>query len=488
MNNQDPKQKGRATEVRNKYDREAANHCNNDANIGRVFFEELWNAIQQDYQDMGRCYYVEDVARGQYEWIRLVELSLIYTMRKSDQFPRLNQANLPHLRHSWYDSMNKTEGSIPEVREQARWLIERKAWMGSSIGGRNTAGNYQPAGGGTVGRYGGQDRRIKYRQERTGDVSGANSQWNDRQRNFGWGEQPGQPNPPVQSSNPAYTQGGAINISQAQTIPVRFASQPRPDQQPWADQQAQSAQQPQPDTEQQAREQQWEQEREQHIRLLREMMRQERLAWDAQVANQPDLTLTHQLEQTRGDMVTTINGLKRDWGRMLEESYAQLQLLQQQQEAVMEENIRRMKEEQHQLAGSLRNWQRSLYIANFKELANCYAQLYRIVIRQESQCAELEAQGELRTADKELKESLTTFRRIFEKALGALDLFILVPKPGDAYDDVIHIPEQQSGAEAYPAGATVAECVIPGIVHRPENAEDDDDCDVICRATVRLNN
>ena len=61
---------------------------------------------------------------------------------------------------------------------------------------------------------------------------------------------------------------------------------------------------------------------------------------------------------------------------------------------------------------------------------------------------------------------------------------ISLPSPNcrEIRKDVYKRQEQQL------AGATVSECVLPGVVHRPENAEDAEDYDVICRATVRLNN
>ena len=49
-------------------------------------------------------------------------------------------------------------------------------------------------------------------------------------------------------------------------------------------------------------------------------------------------------------MVASINGLKRDWGKMLEDNFTQLQQLQQQQEQTLAESVRRMQEQQHQLA------------------------------------------------------------------------------------------------------------------------------------------
>ena len=537
MNNRDPKQEGEAIRVHKKYRDFRANRSAGDANTGRLFYEELWEAIQRDYRDSGHCYYVENVANGRYEWIRVTELSLLYAMQIGDQLPDLSRAKLPYQDHNWYESMDNTDGTATDVREWARLLIERKKKLRAQGDGVRIHGSYPAAGEKAAGQYGQRDDRQQNLQEQTdrgaanlteSDIYLDNALGNDRYEEPEPSEESVTP-PPVSRQTqfvqwPAFSrQARSVRrppVSQQaqpiQQMPVGQQAQPvqrppvsqqaQPIQQMTVGQQAQSVQQPpigqqeppaqqlsagqqeppvrqpRPDTEQQAREQ------ERHIRQLQELMRQERLDWDAQVADQPDQMLTQQLEQTRGDMVASINGLKRDWGKMLEDNFTQLQQLQQQQEQTLAESVRRMQEQQHQLAGSLRSWQKSLYIASFKELANCYAQLYRIVIRQERLCAELEAQGELRTADKELKESLTTFRRIFEKALAPLNLFILVPKVGDPYDDVIHITEQQSGDEQQLAGATVAECVLPGVVHRPENAEDAEDYDVICRATVRLNN
>ena len=524
MNNRDPKQEGEAIRVHKKYRDFRANRSAGDADTGRRFYEELWEAIQRDYRDSGHCYYVENVANGLYEWIRVTELSLLYAMRNGDQLPDLSRAELPYQDHTWYDSMDNTDGTATDVREQARRLIERKKKSRAQGDGVRIHGSYPAAGEKAAGQYGQRDDRQQNRQEQTArgaanltesEIYLDNALGNDRYEEPEPSEESVTP-PPVSRQTqfvqcPAFSrQARSVRQPPAgqQAQPVQrppVSQQAQPVQQMPVGQQAQSVQQPpigqqeppaqqlsagqqeppvrqpRPDTEQQAREQ------ERHIRQLQELMRQERLDWDAQVADQPDQMLTQQLEQTRGDMVASINGLKRDWGKMLEDNFTQLQQLQQQQEQTLAESVRRMQEQQHQLAGSLRSWRQSLYIASFKELANCYAQLYRIVIRQERQCAELEAQGELRTADKELKESLTTFRRIFEKALAPLNLFILVPKVGDPYDDVIHITEQQSGDEPQLAGATVAEFLLPGVVHRPENAEDAEDYDVICRATVRLN-
>lgn len=504
MNNRDSKQEGEAIRVHKKYRDFRANRSAGDADTGRLFYEELWEAIQRDYRDSGHCYYVENVANGRYEWIRVTELSLLYAMQIGDQLPDLSRAELPYQDHTWYESMDNTDGMATDVREWARSLIERKKKSRAQGDGVRIHGSYPAAGEKAAGQYGQRDDRQQNRQEQTArgaaNLTESDETWiyldnvfrNDRYEEPEPSEEPA-PLPPVsqraqpvqrppvsQQAQPIQQMTVGQQAQSVQQPPI--GQQEPPAQQLSAGQQEPPVRQPRPDTEQQAREQ------ERHIRQLQELMRQERLDWDAQVADQPDQMLTQQLEQTRGDMVASINGLKRDWGKMLEDNFTQLQQLQQQQEQTLAESVRRMQEQQHQLAGSLRSWQKSLYIASFKELANCYAQLYRIVIRQERLCAELEAQGELRTADKELKESLTTFRRIFEKALAPLNLFILVPKVGDPYDDVIHITEQQSGDEQQLAGATVAECVLPGVVHRPENAEDAEDYDVICRATVRLNN
>lgn len=483
MNNTDSKREGWAIAVRKKYAEFTGNRSVEDANIGRYFFTTLWDAIQQDYRESGRCYYVEEVAKGRYEWIKMAELSLLCAMRISDHRPDLSEANLPYLCYSWYKSMDNTKGTTSDVLEQAKVLNDRKQGMRLSGTGKNSCEDYTIVAGKGSGQY----RHIgslhqQYQYDRTDRGDSALSQNDTKLNNWavtlGMDDSSGLSYPPARFSTHSNAQSSGITPSQTQAVSVPSAPQPRPDQQPSVSQQAQSLQQPPHDTEQQTREQGL------HIQQLEELMRLERLAWDAQVADQPDQTLTQQLEQTRGDMVTTINDLKRNWSQMLEEHFTQLQKLQEQTTA---ESIRRMQAQQHELTGNLRKWQRSLYIANFKELANCYAQLYRIVIRQERQCAELEAQGELRTTDKELKESLTIFRRVFEKALESLNLFIFVPKAGDHYDDVIHIMEQPSDAEQPLTGATVAECVIPGILHRPENAEDAEDYDVICRATVRLN-
>lgn len=504
MNNRDSKQEGEAIRVHKKYRDFRANRSAGDADTGRLFYEELWEAIQRDYRDSGHCYYVENVANGRYEWIRVTELSLLYAMQIGDQLPDLSRAELPYQDHTWYESMDNTDGMATDVREWARSLIERKKKSRAQGDGVRIHGSYPAAGEKAAGQYGQRDDRQQNRQEQTArgaaNLTESDETWiyldnvfrNDRYEEPEPSEEPA-PLPPVsqraqpvqrppvsQQAQPIQQMTVGQQAQSVQQPPI--GQQEPPAQQLSAGQQEPPVRQPRPDTEQQAREQ------ERHIRQLQELMRQERLDWDAQVANQPDQMLTQQLEQTRGEMVASINGLKRDWGKMLEDNFTQLQQLQQQQEQTLAESVRRMQEQQHQLAGSLRSWRKSLYIASFKELANCYAQLYRIVIRQERLCAELEAQGELRTADKELKESLTTFRRIFEKALAPLNLSILVPKVGDPYDDVIHITEQQSGDEQQLAGATVAECVLPGVVHRPENAEDAEDYDVICRATVRLNN
>lgn len=504
MNNRDPKQEGEAIRVHKKYRDFRANRSAGDANTGRRFYEELWEAIQRDYRDSGHCYYVENVANGRYEWIRVTELSLLYAMRIGDQLPDLSRAELPYQDHTWYESMDNTDGMAADVREQARRLIERKKKSRAQGDVARIHGSYPAAGEKAAGQYGQRDDRQQNLQEQTdrgaANLTESDKTWiyldhvfrNDRYEEPEPSEEPAPLPPAGQQAQPVQRPQVSQQAQPVQQMPVGqqaqsvqqppIGQQEPPAQQLSAGQQEPPVRQPRPDTEQQAREQ------ERHIRQLQELMRQERLDWDAQVADQPDQMLTQQLEQTRGDMVASINGLKRDWGKMLEDNFTQLQQLQQQQEQTLAESVRRMQEQQHQLAGSLRSWQKSLYIASFKELANCYAQLYRIVIRQERLCAELEAKGELRTADKELKESLTTFRRIFEKALAPLNLFILVPRVGDPYDDVIHITEQQSGDEQQLAGATVAECVLPGVVHRPENAEDAEDYDVICRATVRLNN
>lgn len=111
MNNRDPKQEGEAIRVHKKYQGFRANRSAGDANTGRLFYEELWEAIQRDYRDSGHCYYVENVANGRYGWIRVTELSLLYAMRISDQLPDLSRAKLPYQDHNWYESMDNTDGT-----------------------------------------------------------------------------------------------------------------------------------------------------------------------------------------------------------------------------------------------------------------------------------------------------------------------------------------------------------------------------------------
>ena len=157
----------------------------------------------------------------------------------------------------------------------------------------------------------------------------------------------------------------------------------------------------------------------------------------------------------------------------------------------LEVTVEEMKRMQTELDMKLRNWQVALYPREFRAIADCYVQLYRILTQDQLLTREIvarEADGpqeyhpETIETLKQLNLSLTTFLKKFEKAMNKLGLYVFVPEVGEPYDDVLHIPFDSTVED--PDGMVVSRCEVPGVMR--QTSGDLEEGEPVIRATVRL--
>lgn len=231
-------------------------------------------------------------------------------------------------------------------------------------------------------------------------------------------------------------------------------------------------------------------------RYLRDYQADLRNQWNLETAEElrEDMEAVRQLNEAKAALCDTTNDLKVTWRKNLEET------------------IEDMKTLQRDLDDRLRSWQSALYPREFRPIADCYVQLYRILTQDQLLTSEILAQpGEVsaealsetpspdQVADserpaadqrlhpetlqslKKLNTSLQTFLKKFEKALIKLGLSVYTPQPGERFDDVMHTAAEE---EDDPYSKVVSRCFVPGVVRQSGGGLED--ADPVIRAVVGL--
>lgn len=167
----------------------------------------------------------------------------------------------------------------------------------------------------------------------------------------------------------------------------------------------------------------------------------------------------------------------------------------------LDDTISKMTDVKSEFYSHLHDWQVSLFPKEIKPLAERFLELYRIInvdklLREEILFKPLSGEmsnnltdnnvdenddSEIRIAGlQKLNKTLTTFLRRFELSLNGLDLYVFYPNPGDEFDEIWHIPDDED--EEY-EGKHIKECVVPGIAKK---ANDDLGDDVLIPAVVKV--
>ncbi len=167
----------------------------------------------------------------------------------------------------------------------------------------------------------------------------------------------------------------------------------------------------------------------------------------------------------------------------------------------LDDTISKMTDVKSEFYSHLHDWQVSLFQKEIKPLAERFLELYRIInvdklLREEILFKPLSGEmsnnltdnnvdenddSEIRIAGlQKLNKTLTTFLRRFELSLNGLDLYVFYPNPGDEFDEIWHIPDDED--EEY-EGKHIKECVVPGIAKK---ANDDLGDDVLIPAVVKV--
>lgn len=209
-------------------------------------------------------------------------------------------------------------------------------------------------------------------------------------------------------------------------------------------------------------------------KYLAQAQRGMRQACDAEmeVRLQETLSQARTLETIHGEMCDKTNALQANWIKALDNTLEQL-------------NAVKADFYQH-----LSQWQKALYPRKVKALADCYLELYRILnveklLREEVvfQADQPQAGPSPKTVEglHKLNKTLTKFLRHFEAALDGLGLYAYHPQPGELFDEMRHMPEDE---EEDCEGKTVQFCIQPGIAKKSSDGGEDD---VVIPAEVRLN-
>ncbi len=209
-------------------------------------------------------------------------------------------------------------------------------------------------------------------------------------------------------------------------------------------------------------------------KYLAQAQREMRQACDADMEAhlQETLSQARTLETIHGEMCDKTNALQANWIKALDNTLEQL-------------NAVKADFYQH-----LSQWQKALYPRKVKALADCYLELYRILnveklLREEVvfQADQPQAGPSPKTVERlhKLNKTLTKFLRHFEAALDGLGLYAYHPQPGELFDEMRHMPEDE---EEDCEGKTVQFCIQPGIAKKSSDGGEDD---VIIPAEVKLN-
>ncbi len=126
---------------------------------------------------------------------------------------------------------------------------------------------------------------------------------------------------------------------------------------------------------------------------------------------------------------------------------------------------------------NLREWQNTLCGHEYRAIAQCYRDLYRILnldkpISEAIFLAEKhknDEEGMDPTADALLKleKKLTVFIRKFEQSLGDFGLYVYYPKAGEEWNEVLHVCDEEN-----PDDAVIEQCILPGVAYKEKGDED----------------
>ena len=215
-------------------------------------------------------------------------------------------------------------------------------------------------------------------------------------------------------------------------------------------------------------------------RYLRDYQADLRIQWDQETRADldKDAEAIRQLNDVKQTLRDATNELKVNWRQELDKT------------------VEEMRNIQSDLEANLRIWQSALYPRELRPIAECYAQLYLILTQNQSLTREITAR-EAEAGDpvpagqefhpetmdtlRQLNTSLLTFLKKFEKALKKLGLTVYTPLPGEAFDDVLHTSAKD---EDDPYGMVVSQCLAPGVLR--QSGEDPEDADPVIRAVVDL--
>ena len=209
-------------------------------------------------------------------------------------------------------------------------------------------------------------------------------------------------------------------------------------------------------------------------KYLAQAQREMRQACDADMEAhlQETLSQARTLETIHGEMCDKTNALQANWIKALDSTLEQL-------------NAVKADFYQH-----LSQWQKALYPREVKALAERYLDLYRMLnvdklLREEVvfQAEQPQAGPSPKTVEglHKLNKTLTSFLRHFEAALDGLGLYAYHPQPGELFDEMRHMPEDE---EEDCEGKTVQFCIQPGIAKKSSDGGEDD---VVIPAEVKLN-
>lgn len=417
----------------------------------RRFFKDLQQAICRDYAKKGNCTYIEQKINRRGTRTMLIEFSVLQDLEGY----YCNGGRLSDPEREWYipHVFNSVQGFVSVRKEYFSWndgmkLVPEKATEHII----RLASNIQTA---------------------------AHRQWEENQRQL-----------PTGAADSALEQAREqarqiLNNAQAEANRIR-ADAERDKQKvmdAWAHVQAREAEIAEKQAElkhrsAQAEEAAKEQANRMIAQYLRDYQSQLRTRWDRQLEEEArqEERAVEGINNMKEAMCRTTNDLKVTWRNKLEET------------------IEEMKQMQTELDMKLRSWQVALYPREFRAIADCYVQLYRILTQDQLLTREIvarEADGPQERAAyhpetmetlKQLNLSLTTFLKKFEKAMNKLGLYVFVPEAGEPYDDVLHIPFDSTIED--PDSMVVSRCEVPGVMR--QTSEELEDGEPVIRATVKL--
>lgn len=395
----------------------------------RRFFKDLQSGICEDYAGKGNCAYIERKINGRGMRTTLIEFSVLQDLERY----YCNGESLSAPEREWYipHVFNSVQGIVSVSREFFSWND-----------------------GMTLVQENATEHMIRLA---VNIQTAAYRKWEEKQR---------------QILNNAQMEANRI-LADAEREKQKVLDV-------WADVQARESEIAEREAELKRQSAQAEvQAKERAERLtaqyLRDYQSQLRTQWDRQLeveARQEERAI-ESLNNMKDDMCRTTNKLKVTWRNKLEET------------------VEEMKRMQTELDKKLRSWQVALYPREFRAIADCYVQLYRILTQDQLLTREIvarEADGpqeyhpETIETLKQLNLSLTTFLKKFEKAINKLGLYVFVPEVGEPYDDVLHIPFDSTVED--PDGMVVSRCEIPGVMR--QTSGDLEEGEPVIRATVRL--